>query len=70
MYQSELFLISVLICLYINNYSTFCITTCVQNGHICYFTDIYLIFAATNVEIFDDQLDTFYEGINGIYFYQ
>ena len=70
MYQSELFSISVLISLPINSYSAFRITTCVQNGHFCYFTDRCLIFAVTNVEIFDDQLDTFYESISGIHFYQ
>ena len=70
MYQSELFSISVLICLSTNNYRAFCITTCVQNVHFCSYTYIYLIFAATNVEIFDYKLDTFYEGIRVLYFYQ
>ena len=37
------------------------ITNCILGMHqseLFSFTDIYLIFAATNVKLFDDQLDT------------
>ena len=59
MEQSETFSIGSLIFPHVNNHNARCVSTCVKHDLFCYFRDSYLVFAATNVEIFDNQFEIF-----------
>ena len=57
--QSETFSIGSLIFPHVNNHNARCVSTCVKYDHFCYFRESYLVFAATNVKIFRNQLEIF-----------
>ena len=57
--QSETFAIGSLIFPHVNNHNARCVSSCVKYEHFCYFRYAYLVFAATNVELFGNQLEIF-----------